>query len=94
MQKKAAQIKASILEDEDVSEAIKKKYESFEGSNGWLDRFKKKYSILSRAVTTKCKKLKEEMVPLIAAYFEKLNETIRTKKPKLIYNMDEMAIFF
>lgn len=73
-----------------LTEAEKQAYTSFSASNGWVQKFKDRYKIVRRFITTKCTKTIEEMKPIIEAYFSELNDTLDTLKPKYIYNMDEV----
>lgn len=93
---KALRLCKSILMDEEVTLSPEEKdaYVKFEGSNGWLHKFKGRYNIVSRFVTTKCQKNAEEMKIAVESYFKELNEmTDALNKPR-VYNMDECCIFF
>ena len=93
---KALKISKSILADEDLSLVLeeKKAYTDFSGSNGWVDKFKKRYKIVSRALTTKCTKNIEEIKISLESYFKDLNEKMQMLKKPIVYNMDEECIFF
>jgi len=93
---KALKIAKNILTDEtlSLSQEQKENYGSFSASNGWIDRFKSRYRIASRFITTRCTQTIEEMQISIKAYFEDLNKTIHTLNPLIIYNMDEVGIVF
>lgn len=90
--KKALKKSKEILVDPELAltEAEKQAYTSFSASNGWVQKFKDRYKIVRRFITTKCTKTIEEMKPIIEAYFSELNDTLDTLKPKYIYNMDEV----
>jgi hypothetical protein len=51
----------------------------FKGSNGWLDRFIKRYQIAKRRVTGSGKKLPEDMTELIWAHIGEVNELIESQ---------------
>jgi hypothetical protein len=51
----------------------------FKGSNGWLDRFIKRYQIAKRRVTGCGKKLPEDMTDLIWAHIGEVNELIESQ---------------
>jgi len=93
--KKAMKLSKSILFDNEVklSSTEKEAYTKFEGSNGWVDRFKARYKIASRFITTRCTKNVEEIKNSLDSYFKELNTFIEIEKPLKIYNMDEVAIF-
>jgi len=93
---KALKLSKQILFDPEVSLTNKEKkaYKDFESSNGWVDRFKKRYKIAQRFITTKCTKNIDDMKISLQASFTDLNNTILEKTPTLLYNMDEVGIFF
>ena len=93
---KALKICKEILMDENLVLTPDKKeaYTKFGASNGWIDRFKTRYRLSSRFITTKCTKSVTEMETSLKAYFADLNNTLDTQKPAVIYNMDETSVFF
>lgn len=51
----------------------------FKGSNGWLDRFIKRYSIAKRRITGSGKNLPSNLKDLIWAHIEDVNELIHVE---------------
>jgi hypothetical protein len=51
----------------------------FKGSNGWLDRFIKRYSIAKRRITGCGKSLPANLKDLIWAHIEDVNELIHSE---------------
>lgn len=93
---KALKICKDILVDENVEllQEERNAHIKFGASNGWMDRFKRRYKLSSRFITTKCSKSVPEMESSLNAYFTDLNNTLDTQKPAVVYNMDETAVFF
>jgi len=92
---KAIKICRDVLIDENLqlSKGQKEAYAKFNASNGWITRFKTRYKICSRFVTTKCSKPVSEIEASLKAYFSDLNSTLDNEKPAVIYNMDETSIW-
>lgn len=93
-QKKAKKIQEEIAEDNNLSAHVKALYIDFKASNGWIDKFKKRYNITRRYITTVCSKSIEEMREAITTYFTDLSLKMKSLNPKFVYNMDEVGIFF
>jgi len=93
---KALKLSKSILMDDQVtlSPSEKEAYTKFEGSNGWIDKFKGRYQLTRRFITTKCSKNMEEMRPLIQEYLKELNGKIDALNNPKVFNMDETCLFF
>lgn len=93
---KALKIAKSIVTDPSIelSALDKKAYIDFSASNGWVDKFKARFKIGKRFITTKCSVPIEQIRTSLKSYFDELNTFMDTKKPIYIFNMDEMAIFF
>jgi len=96
MIKKALKLSKSVLMDTEVKLTPQEKdsYVKFEGSNGWYEKFRKRYKLASRFITTRCSKNAEEIKNSLNSYFTELNQIIENEKPARIYNMDEVCIFF
>ena len=94
--KKALKLSKSILMDPEVtlSPQEKEAYTNFTASNGWCEKFRGRYNIAHRFITTRCTKHADEIKASLESYFKELNEYIEAKKPTKIYNMDEMCVFF
>lgn len=94
--KKALKLSKTILLDEEVelTTAEKEAYINFGASNGWVDKFKKRYNLGRRAITTLCSKNKDEMKISLESYFKDLNETMEKLNHPTVYNMDETCVFF
>jgi len=93
--KKALKICKNFLMDPEITlnQQEKDAYTEFQASNGWVEKFKGRYKIKSRAITTVCTKTIEEMRPVITSYFNELNQSLNDFKPQFIYNMNEVPIF-
>ena len=57
----------------------------FKGSNGWLNRFSKRYSITSRRITGSGKHLPENLSQIIWNHIEAVNDFISLKGELISY---------
>ena len=63
---------------------------TFTASNGWLDRFKKRYNITSKVISGEAGGVSEETV---SSWKERLPSILSGYSPENVLNMDETAIF-
>ena len=94
--KKAIIISKEIIADKDINlgENERSAYTKFEGSNDWVEKFKKRYDIGSRSITTKCTQNIEDVKKSLETYFQDLNNKMEELNNPVVCNMDEVAIFF
>lgn len=67
-------------------------YKEFKASNGWLNRFKHRHSIVCRAICGESASVDDEIVDDWAA--QKLPKLIKGYKMRDIYNADESGLFY
>jgi len=93
---KALKLAKSRLADPELNLPLqeKKALIDFQASNGWVEKFKNRYKITRRFITTKCSQPIEEVKPALESYFSELNSAIENIPTRSIYNMDEVSIFF
>ncbi|GBN02041.1 Tigger transposable element-derived protein 4 [Araneus ventricosus] len=67
-------------------------YDEFRGSNGWLEKFKRRHGIMAKAISGESKDVddndNENWIPEI------LSNILKDYKPENIFNADETALFF
>ena len=63
----------------------------FTASNGWLDRFKKRFNIKSKVISGEAGGVREETV---TSWQERLPNILSGYSPENIFNMDETGQFF
>ncbi|XP_068674073.1 tigger transposable element-derived protein 4-like [Montipora foliosa] len=64
---------------------------TFKASNGWLDRFKKRYNITSKVISGEAGGVSEETV---ASWKERLPSILSGYSPENVLNMDETGQFY
>ncbi|KAM7428132.1 hypothetical protein ABFA07_020850 [Porites harrisoni] len=64
---------------------------TFKASNGWLDRFKKRYNITSKVISGEAGGISEETV---ASWKERLPSILSGYSPENVLNMDETGQFY
>ena len=64
---------------------------TFKASNGWLDRFKKRYNITSKVISGEAGGVSEETV---SSWKERLPSILSGYSPENVLNMDETGQFF
>ena len=81
--------------NEEFNTFEKKKANPFSASNGWLDRFKKRNRIASRAATSVGQKIPPDAKIIALDFFEKIDK-LRTdcEGNFVVWNMDQMPVYF
>ena len=64
---------------------------NFTASNGWLDRWKKRYNIIHMNVAGEEGDVSEETM---TSWDERARELVRGYQPKDVWNMDETGLFW
>jgi hypothetical protein len=67
-------------------------FADFQGSSGWLDRFKQRHGITGKCITGESAAVSEDMTSEWVT--SSLPRILKQYAPKDIYNMDETGIFF
>ena len=63
-------------------------------SNGWLEKFKKRWKIVQRRIGSCRVHTFETLQKGVTVYFDELQKVIRRKNIRYFYNMDETSVFF
>ncbi|GBN75530.1 Tigger transposable element-derived protein 6 [Araneus ventricosus] len=67
-------------------------YDEFRGSNGWLEKFKRRHGIIAKVISGESKDVddndRENWI------METLSKILRDYEPEIIFNADETALFF
>ncbi|XP_065664689.1 tigger transposable element-derived protein 4-like [Hydra vulgaris] len=67
-------------------------FENFQASDGWLDKFKKKYGLFFKTISGEAKSVNNQM---IAPWLETILLTILSRYPlENIFNADEFGLFY
>ncbi len=70
------------------------KIRDFKASKGFIDKFKRRNSLVTRRRTRLSTKPIEEMKELIIRFYEEVNSIIELYPPDKVWNYDEVPIFF
>lgn len=88
----AQKIQRKLLERPDTEN--KEKLSTMVFANGWIDRFKKRYSIRRRKVSTWSKKLASAIRKEVEKFYPNFDEVMIQNQIKHVLNIDESAVFF
>ena len=80
-----------MLQAETLLRAKELDNKSFKASNGWLQSFKQRHSIVQHVVSGKSGDVCEDTVE---AWMERLPTLVQGYAPEIIWNEDETACFF
>ena len=78
----------------EINEDFKQNLSKFSASSGWVSKFKNRYKIVSRKITTKIKKRLSEVQEQVEAYFSLVRDITKQDKNVVFVNFDQVAIFF
>ncbi|GBN91199.1 Tigger transposable element-derived protein 6 [Araneus ventricosus] len=67
-------------------------YDEFRGSNGWLEKFKRKHRIRAKVISGESKDVDDNDSENWIT--ETLSKILKEYKPENIFNADETALFF
>ncbi|GBN51302.1 Tigger transposable element-derived protein 6 [Araneus ventricosus] len=67
-------------------------YDEFRGSNGWLEKFKRRYGIMAKVISGESKDVDDNDSENWIT--ETLSKILKDYKPENIFNADETALFF
>ncbi|GBM23291.1 Tigger transposable element-derived protein 6 [Araneus ventricosus] len=67
-------------------------YDEFRGSNGWLEKFKRKHGIMAKVIADESKDVDDNDSENWIT--ETLSKILKDYKPEDIFNADETALFF
>jgi sugar-specific transcriptional regulator TrmB len=71
-----------------------KKLKDFKASNGWIEKFKRRFSIVRRQTTTTTSEDLLDIKKAVDQFYLDLDRELHEKKLTLLVNMDEVGIFF
>ncbi|UYV71196.1 hypothetical protein LAZ67_8002131 [Cordylochernes scorpioides] len=80
-----------ILQQKAIYYAMGMKYDEFEASNGWLDRFKARRNIIFRKI---CGEERAVNPLVVEDWKEKISSFLDKYSPSNIYNIDESGLFY
>ncbi|UYV76841.1 TIGD4, partial [Cordylochernes scorpioides] len=80
-----------ILQQKAIYYAMGMKYDEFEASNGWLDRFKARRNIIFRKI---CGEERAVNPLVVEDWKEKIPSFLDKYSPSNIYNIDESGLFY
>jgi hypothetical protein len=85
-------ISGSLLKEKALHIATRLGIEDFKASNGWIDDFKQRHSVVYKTVSGECKSVDSSTVEEWRK--EQLLKISESYKPMNIYNADETGLFF
>jgi hypothetical protein len=87
-----AVISGTLLREKALHIATRLGIEDLKASNGWINSFKQRHSVVYKTVSGKCKSVDPSTVEEWRK--EQLLKIFESYEPKNIYNADETGLFF
>ncbi|GBM51024.1 Tigger transposable element-derived protein 6 [Araneus ventricosus] len=92
MRDKNVPISGSFIIEKALQFAKALGYDEFRGSNGWLEKFKRKHGIMAKVISGESKAIDDNDSENWIT--ETLSKILKEYKPENTFNADETALFF